>query len=359
MPKFQHNFSYREKDGGWQVILSYKDSSGRWRQKSKQGLKSKKAAKAAGDDLLEKVEGLMAAEPISDELDGITLKEFAEYVFRDRNLAYNTIITYRYALGKFDGLGNTPVRDITYLDIQRAMSTWGYAQNTVVVAITVIKLVMSYAVSPYRLRQDNPAQEIKLPKDGRCRKVRALTESEFTLLLKKMSDCGWKVFLPCAIAGYAGLRLGEVLGLSWDDIDLKRGQINVSKQYCRIGHNNWDIAPLKNGEKGRRIIPIPPALKRILKEYKDSQPLSFDRSLWPQGRPHNWEVNRRIAKIVPGVSIHALRHTYATRLLANGVDIKTVSALLGDTVNTVLNVYVDYTDDMREKAAESVKEIFG
>lgn len=359
MSKIQYNFSFRQKDGGWQVILSYKDPSGRWRQKSKQGLKSKKAAKAAGDDLLEKVESLMAATPISDELDGITLKEFAEYVFRDRHLTYNTVITYRYALEKFGALVGRPVRDITYLDIQSAMATWDYAQNTACVAITCLKLVMSFAVSPYRLRGDNPALEIKRPKDGRCRKVRSLTESEFSMLLENMPKYGWKAFLPCAIAGYAGLRLGEVLGLSWDDIDLKKGQIAVTKQYGRIGHKQWGIAPLKNGEKGRRVIPIPQPLVKILKDYKDSQPLSFSRSLWPQGRPYNWDVNRRICEIIPGVSIHALRHTYATRLLANGVDIKTVSALLGDTVNTVLNVYVDYTDDMREKAAKSVKEIFG
>ena len=152
MLKFQYNFSYREKDRGWQVILSYKDQAGRWRQKSKQGLRTKKAAKAAGDDLLEKVNELMAAAPISDELDGITLKEFAEYVFRDRHLTYNTVITYRYALEKFGALVGRPVRDITYLDIQSAMATWDYAQNTACVAITCLKLVMSYAVSPYRLR---------------------------------------------------------------------------------------------------------------------------------------------------------------------------------------------------------------
>ena len=65
-----------------------------------------------------------------------------------------------------------------------------------------------------------------------------------------------------------------------------------------------------------------------------------------------------IKKIVPDASIHSLRHTYATMLLANGTDIKTVSALLGDTVSTVLNVYVDYTDDMRRKAAQSIEKIF-
>ncbi len=358
MPKIQYNFSYRQKDGGWQVILSYKDLSGRWRQKSKQGLKSKKTAKAAGDDLLEKVEGLMAAEPISDELDGITLREFSEYVFRDRNLAYNTLLIYRYAILKFGDLVDKPVRDITYLDIRKAMESWDYALETIQLNIRCIKLILRYAVSPYHLRTDNPAQEIKPPKNGRKQKIRALTQAEFSALMEYMATQDDKYYMPCAIAGYTGLRFGEIMGLTWDDIDFRKSTISVTKQYGRVEHGREDIRPLKNGEKGRRVVPIPPALLRILREYKARQPLSFSRTLWPQGRPHNWNVNRRIHKILPDVSTHSLRHTYATRLLANGVDIKTVSALLGDTVTTVINVYVDYTDDMRRKAAENILKIF-
>ena len=56
--------------------------------------------------------------------------------------------------------------------------------------------------------------------------------------------------------------------------------------------------------------------------------------------------------------MHSLRHTYATRLLSHGVDIKTVSALLGDTVATVINNYVHYTDDMRKQASSMINNIF-
>lgn len=52
MTDLTYHFSYREKDRGWQVILSYKDQAGRWKQKSRQGLVTKKAAKAAGEKLL-------------------------------------------------------------------------------------------------------------------------------------------------------------------------------------------------------------------------------------------------------------------------------------------------------------------
>ena len=54
-----------------------------------------------------------------------------------------------------------------------------------------------------------------------------------------------------------------------------------------------------------------------------------------------------------------MRHTYATRLLYNGVDVQTVAALLGDTVEIVISTYIHYVDEMRKNASESVSRIFG
>ena len=52
------------------------------------------------------------------------------------------------------------------------------------------------------------------------------------------------------------------------------------------------------------------------------------------------------------------RHTYATSLLANGVDMQTVASLLGDGLNTVINTYIHYSQEMRNNAAKSVENIF-
>ena len=64
-------------------------------------------------------------------------------------------------------------------------------------------------------------------------------------------------------------------------------------------------------------------------------------------------------RVIRQKPFHYLRHTYATKLLSNGVDIKTVSALLGDSLQTVLKTYVHYSDDMRNKASDKVAAIFG
>ena len=76
-----------------------------------------------------------------------------------------------------------------------------------------------------------------------------------------------------------------------------------------------------------------------------------------------WNVTyhsiKRVFEYTKGdISIHDFRHTYATTLLSNGFDVKTVAALLGDTVETVLKAYVHYTDEMREHAQERLSKFF-
>lgn len=58
------------------------------------------------------------------------------------------------------------------------------------------------------------------------------------------------------------------------------------------------------------------------------------------------------------ITMHSLRHTYATRLLAEGIDVQTVAALLGDNVQTVINTYIHYSDSMRAAAAKNIEKIF-
>lgn len=358
MTDLTYHFSYREKDRGWQVILSYKDQAGRWKQKSRQGLATKKAAKAAGEKLLADVLDAMKSQPIAPELVDISLAEFAEYVFRSRNLTYNSVLAYRYALKNYGPkLLSMPVRKITYLDIQHAMSAWQCADASYQLYVTCLKMVLSSAVDPYHLRQDNPASRLKPRKLNRRHKIRALTQKEFDRLMENMKDRPIRYYAICAIAGYTGMRLGEIMGLTWSDVDLKERQISVTKQYGRIGHRKRGIMNLKNKAAGHRVIPIPAKLQQILLEYRHVEPRQINGQLFPHKLLHK-SLDGYIKKIVPDASIHSLRHTYATMLLAHGTDIKTVAALLGDTVTTVLNVYVDYTDDMRRKAAQSIEKIF-
>ena len=100
------------------------------------------------------------------------------------------------------------------------------------------------------------------------------------------------------------------------------------------------------------------ALVKMLNEYRRSQPLDIHRRLFPRPYGTYYGMKAAMKTIDSRLSPHCLRHTYATHLLAKGMDIRTVAALLGDNVKTVINTYIHYSDDMRTAAANDIEKIF-
>ena len=103
---------------------------------------------------------------------------------------------------------------------------------------------------------------------------------------------------------------------------------------------------------------MPVALVRILKSAHDNLPMDMNKRLFLV--PHSTYRDAQIAlkKTAPDLTPHCLRHTYATSLLAHGMDVQTVAALLGDSVTTVIRTYIHYSDEMRKAAAKNIDRIF-
>lgn len=371
MSNLTYNFTLREKNGGWQIILSYKDTCGRWKTKSKQGFSKKKDAKAYGDKLLEIVKKQLHNETVSNatafELQGISLLEFHEMVCKNDNLAFNSVLAYEGALKRFGhDFITKPIASITYLDIVAAMQDWAYSQPSQRQSLIWIKKLFKQAIKPYRIRTDNPAEDIPLPAETKKRKnkIKALTQSELNTLLSSLKETDFKAYTICAIAGLAGLRYGEIMGLMYTDLNAKDATLSITKQINRIGRNPvtgkliYGLKDIKNGDAGYRTIPIPRKLVRIIQAYIHFMPVNMNGLIFTNGTSSSTAVNKKIQKFLPNSSVHDLRHTYATLLLANGTDIKTVAALIGDNIDTVMMTYIDYTDDMRINAAKSIQKIF-
>jgi integrase len=96
----------------------------------------------------------------------------------------------------------------------------------------------------------------------------------------------------------------------------------------------------------------------LLREYHRTVPLDYKRRLFPHPQGTLEKMQAALRKEDPAFTPHCLRHTYATTLLAKGIDIRTVAALMGDDTKTVINTYVHYTDEMRAAAAAEIKKIF-
>ena len=157
----------------------------------------------------------------------------------------------------------------------------------------------------------------------------------------------------------SGLRRGELLGLKWEDVDLERGDLRVKRQLARI---NGEIveAPLKT-KNAYRTLPLAADAIDILKAQKKK----VGNSPWvfpsPTGGPLSPDcVNNMLHRVLkraglPSIRFHDLRHTFATLALQNGVDIKTVSGMLGHfSAGFTLDTYAHVTTSAKREAANTM-----
>lgn len=349
------NISTRQKDGGYQVIVSFKDDNGRWRQRTRQGFATKKEAKRAGLAILEELKAAPAAR--SNDFAGITFGEFAALFMRDMEdtLRPGTLHNYRVAFRASPGLLDLPLAKIKHADVLAAVRSWDVKPLTAVNRLSLLSRVFNHAIKPYRLLVVNPTADIKVRVEKQ-RKVKALTADALEAFLATVEAEASPAFvIICQLAGLAGLRLSEALGLTWSDVDFPAATITVSGQ---LGRNGKQRTPPKSAN-GYRTIPAPPRLLAALAAYRRETIPHINGLVVGNAIARNTVLvcMRRYAN--RAFTLHALRHTYATTLLANGVDVRTVAALIGDDVKTVLSTYIHYTDDMRAQAAADIKKIFG
>ena len=165
--------------------------------------------------------------------------------------------------------------------------------------------------------------------------------------------------LPAMIMMYAGLRRGELLALTWDDIDLVNRTITVNKT-AEIITNQIRIKDGAKTKNSVRVVNIPFALAEYLKICKEKaksnivccsakgayMSLTSWRRLWQSYIFALQEVNPRI----PDFTAHWLRHTYATILYHAGVDVLTAKELLGHSkIQTTLDIYTHLDSQFKNK----------
>ncbi len=208
----------------------------------------------------------------------------------------------------------------------------------------------------------NPAIGCKLPpKKGR--EMQVLTQAEIIRFLAQADEENYYELLLLELL--TGLREGEIVGLKWSDLDLDTGELHISRQVCRVGGKSVVSKP-KTKSSIRTII-LPPDLVEVLADYKRYATCEW---MFPspvnKGEPRNpTSVYHRTQLILERarckkVRFHDLRHTFATMALENGMDIKTLSAMIGHvSAETTLNIYSHITDTMRQQAAVKIDREIG
>ena len=271
-------------------------------------------------------------------------------------------------------IGKMPLSKLTTLELQKLYKKLlskgrvdrieakgqpkGLSPKTVRNIHQVISSAMDFAKAQ-KLIAVNPTDGCALPKLEH-REMKTLPVEQLASFLREAKESG--VFEMYYIELATGLRRGELLGLKWEDLDLEQCTLRVQRQVSRI---NGEVveAPLKT-KNSYRTISLGTDAVGILKEQRKKCGSSEYVFPSPTGGPISpdsvIQMLHRVLKRagLPKVRFHDLRHTFATVALQNGVDIKTVSGMLGHySAGFTLDTYAHVTTQAQREAAKTVGSV--
>lgn len=351
-------------------------------------------------------------EILRDKCDGI--KTEARYVTINdvfevwkqlkRGLKDNTFQNYKYMYEQFvkPDFGNTRVSQPKKSDVKRFYNLLADERALKVSTIdsihTVLHQVLDMAVDDAYLRNnpsDNVLKELKQAHNFDTEKRKALTVAEQELFLDFLRrNHQYNHWYPIfAVMVGTGLRVGEVTGLRWCDIDLRENLIDVNHTLVYYNHAEngcyFNINTPKT-KAGVRNVPMLEFVKQAFIEERKYQMANGIRcSVKIDGytdfifvnrfgaAQHQGTLNKALRRIIrdcndevmerneenpvllPRFSCHSLRHTFTTRMCEAGVNIKVIQDALGHSdISTTLNIYADVTKELKKKEFEGLEAVF-
>jgi integrase len=347
---------YQRKDGRWVATLTLQDKDGMSRPVTRYAHSYREAREKLSDLQRDRDMG------ISSAADNLTVERYLLQwldTYARPNLRYTTVRAYEshirnHLIPEFGD--KLPLRSLSPDHVQRLLNKMvssGRAPMTVRHVLAVLKRALRQAERS-RLIYYNPASQVTPPKIPRS-KGQAFTEEQIYIFLTycRRNDARYPLYLLCLSTG---LRIGEALALRWSDIDFNNRLLRVRSSLQPTGESSRERVEPKT-PYSYRTVPLPAALISVLLEHEASQRLQrgaagdewrnldyifTTRTGGPLGHNNVGKAFRRsITRCgLPHLRIHDMRHTYASLLLSKGVDIKTVSDMLGhSTIRITFDLY--------------------
>lgn len=232
-------------------------------------------------------------------------------------------------------------------DFSEQLCRDGLSAKTVNDILVVLGLVLKYAEDIYKISKPK-IKFIKVQK----RELRVLSNQEQTILERFLLQETNSYKLGILIALYTGIRVGELCALQWEDVQLDRITINKTVQRLKYGEKTVLCVTAPKTNSSIRDIPIPQFLNKYLESFRGKGSVVKNlRGNSVEPRLMQMTFEKYIDKCgLAKTNFHALRHTFATRCVESGFDIKSLSDILGHSdVKTTLNRYVHSTMNQKKK----------
>jgi len=345
------------------------------------------------------------AKDLQDEIDSFKAKKmtlnafYEDYIEQKQELKTSTRTNYKYMYKKYvwDSIGRRKLSEIKYSDIKKfynhLIREVGFKPNSMEIIHTILHPIFATAVRDGYIRvnpTDGVMAEIKKSNDWEKPKRHALSVQEqeaFVEFAKSHSVYSHWLPLFTVLLG-TGCRVGEIVGLTWDDCDFKNGIININHSLIYrpdefTGKSGFYISTPKT-KAGEREIPMFEAVRKaLLNERLRQMQEGFNQTVIDgysgfifSNRfngvlsPHN--INRAIERItrdynvaeselaerqnrepllLPHFSVHNLRHTFCTRMCENESNIKVIQEIMGHSdISTTMDVYNEATRDKKKES---------
>lgn len=291
-----------------------------------------------------------------------------EHVARDRSPS--TVRNYRYLFKLYVSptMGSLRLGAITAMDVQRVVDLClakGKSASTAQRAHATIRAALSHA-KRMGLVRTNVAKDVRAPVRKKTAPVFLSPEQAHRLLV---GSKGSVIEGPLKMALATGMRLGEILGIRWKDVDLEQMTISLSVQLRRDG-SSFSHAPLKTGSS-MRTLPITETVRDSLRVARSTAVRPSERAteldlvfLSPTGGPvHQKLFNDHLKALcedigVPQISAHKLRHTAASLMIAKGVPLAMVKDQLGhSTIMLTADTYGHMVPAAQRVAANALDAV--
>lgn len=376
--KWRATFPYRTADGKWSNKTRVLKTTGRDTGRSKQVWKAasyeaeqlrQKLNEEAEEERTGRKKGETVADYVSSYVEGRRL-----HVERSTYAEYGRILTKLIS----PSIGSIELDELAPDAVQKWINGLAkeFAPVTVRKALVLLRSAMTQAVERDRLAK-NPTRTVKSPKLD-SPKPNALDERGRAKVARFIAlDPSTRLNIGFGLALYMGLREGEICGLRWRDVDLERGSLSIEQT---IGHegSRWYVKEPKTGGSRRTLfIPdvlIAPLRERTAQVREEAIAAGLSRDalseLFVVGnvdgtfmQPHylssKWRKAADVLELVgtqgKRPTFHDLRHTFATSAIAHGVDVKTVSSMMGHAnAAMTMNTYADADPDAKKRGAETV-----